>query len=171
MDVRQTIIIGIVSSAIASFVFYLWMILIKPRFIISDKICLKRIDEGKTDYIIKIANTTRSFITNISYSLIYCIEGEDGLKDIRTIEPLKPSITHMNKYTSKNTDYAVRITYRIDEKDYPLNDKAFFMFTFQAYHSFSNAMRITKKIYKRDDLQEGIFETGKSTKILSLKVR
>lgn len=168
MSIQQTIVLGIVSSAIASLVFYLWMILIKPRFIISDKICLKKVDDESTDYIIKIANTTRSFITNVTYSLIYCVEGQDGLKDIRAIEPLKPPITHMNKYTKKNTDYAVRITYRLKNEDYPLNDKAFFMFTFQAYHSFSNAMRISKKIYKNDDLQEGIFETGKSTKILSL---
>lgn len=168
MSIQQTIILGVVSSAIASLVFYLWMILIKPRFIISDKICLKKVDDENTDYIIKIANTTRSFITNVTYSLIYCVESEDGLKDIKTVEPLKPPITHMNKYTNKNTDYAVRITYRLNREEYPLNDKAFFMFTFQAYHSFSNAMRISKKIYKKDDLQEGIFETGKSTKILSL---
>lgn len=97
------------------------------------------------------------------------MEGEDGLKDIKIIEPYKPPLTYMNKYSKANTDYAVRITYLIDENQYPLTDASFFMFTFQAYHSFSNAMRIEKRTYRKENVQEGIFETGKSTKILSHK--
>jgi hypothetical protein len=167
MSIQQTIVLGIISSVIASIVFYLWMILIKPRFIISDKICWSKSDDEYDYLMVKVANTTRSFLTNLSYSLIYCVEGEDGLKDIKTIEPLKAPIKHMNKYTSKNTDYAVRITYKVKKDEYPLNDSTFFMFTFQAYHSFSNAMRIKKKTYYKNDMQNGIFETGRSTKILS----
>lgn len=167
MDIQQTIILGIVSSVIASLVFYFLMILIKPRFIISDKICLKCINDDEYDYIIKVANTTHSFITNVTYSLIYCEEGADGLKDIQTLEPLKVPITNISKYTRKNTDYAVRLTYRLDKSKYPLDDLSYFLFTFQAYHSFSNAMKIKKQLYTKNDLQEGIFETGKSTKILS----
>ncbi|MBD9291843.1 MAG: hypothetical protein EGS42_08110 [Coprococcus eutactus] len=169
MSMQQTIILGILSSTIASIVFYLWMVLIKPRFIISDKICKKRTKDDKIAYMIKVANTTHSFITNVSYSLLYCVEGEDGLKDIKIIEPYKPPLTYMNKYSKANTDYAVRITYLIDENQYPLTDASFFMFTFQAYHSFSNAMRIEKRTYRKENVQEGIFETGKSTKILSHK--
>ena len=150
MDIRETIIVGIISSIIASIVFYLWMILIKPRFIISDKICIKKTQDSEADYMVKVANTTRSFITNVSYSLLYCVEGEDGLKDICTIDPYKPPIT-----------------YKIDEEKFPLNENSFFMFTFQAYHSFSNAMKIEKRVFRKSDVQQGIFETGKSTKILS----
>ena len=167
MDIRETIIVGIISSIIASIVFYLWMVLIKPRFIISDKICIKKTQDSEADYMVKVANTTRSFITNVSYSLLYCVEGEDGLKDICTIDPYKPPITYMNKYSRSNTDYAVRITYKIDEEKFPLNENSFFMFTFQAYHSFSNAMKIEKRVFRKSDVQQGIFETGKSTKILS----
>lgn len=164
---EQTIILGIVSSVIASLVFYSLMILIKPKFIISDKICLKKINDDEYDYIIKVVNTTHAFITNASYSLIYCEEGTDGLKDIQTLEPLKTPITNISKYTRKNTDYAVRLTYRLKKSDCLLDDSSYFLFTFQAYHSFSNAMRIKKQRYTKNDLQEGIFETGKSTKILS----
>lgn len=167
MDIQQTIILGIVSSVIASLVFYFLMILIKPRFIISGKICLKHVNNDEYDYIIKVANTTHSFITNVTYSLIYCEEGADGLKDIQTLKPLKAPITNISKYTRKNTDYAVRLTYRLNQSKYPLDDSSYFLFTFQAYHSFSNAMKIKKQLYTKNDLQEGIFETGKSTKILS----
>lgn len=166
MDIQQTIILGVVSSVIASTVFYLWMILIKPRFIISDKISKCNTGDEKIDYMIKVVNTTRSFVTNISYSLLYCEEGEDGIKDVCIVEPYKPPLTYMNKYTRKNTDYAVRITYKIDEKQYPLNENTFFMFTFQAYHSFSNSMKIKKQIYRQENVKEGIFETGKSINIL-----
>lgn len=167
MSIQQTIILGIVSSVIASIVFYLWMVLIKPRFIISDKICLSQSDKEDVYYMIKVANMTRSFITNISYSLIYCIEREDGLQDIKTLEPLKAPLTNLNGYTKKNTDYAVRITYKVNKNEYPLNDSSFFLFTFQAYHSFSNSMRIKEKVYHAKDVQNGLFETGKSVKILS----
>lgn len=167
MNIQQTIVIGIISSIIASLVFYFLMILIKPRFIISEKICLKHFNSNECDYIIKIANTTHFFITNVTYSLIYCKEGPDGLKDIQTLEPYKAPITNISKYTRKNTDFAVRLTYRLEKAKFPLNDSSYFLFTFQANHSFSNAMRIKKQVYKMSDLQEGIFETGKSTKILS----
>lgn len=125
------------------------------------------INDDEYDYIIKVANTTHSFITNVTYSLIYCEEGADGLKDIQTLVPLKAPITYISKYTRKNTDYAVRLTYRLNKSGYPLDDSSYFLFTFQAYHSFSNAMKIKKQLYTPNDLQEGIFETGKSTKILS----
>lgn len=131
MSMQQTIILGILSSTIASIVFYLWMVLIKPRFIISDKICKKRTKDGKIAYMIKVANTTHSFITNVSYSLLYCVEGEDGLKDIKIIEPYKPPLTYMNKYSKANTDYAVRITYLIDENQYPLTDASFLCLHFK----------------------------------------
>lgn len=166
MNIQETILVGVVSSVIASLVFYLWMILIKPRFDLSAKICLSKVDDDYMDYMIKVVNTTRSFITNVNYSLVYCKEGKDGIKEIQTVEPYKIPITNMNKYTDKNTDYATRITYRLKRDEYPLKEDTYFMFTSQAYHSFSNAMRIKSVIYKEDDVQEGIFETGRSTKIL-----
>lgn len=169
MTIQQTIIVGIISSVIASLVFYLLMILIKPRFIIADKICRKKVSDTETDYIIKVVNTTRSFVTNIKYSLIYCVEDDDGIKEVQTIDPLKTPLANMNKYTRKNTDYAIRLTYRVKDEDYPMNDNSFLMFTFEAYHSFSNAMRIKKKIYFKDSIKDGIYETGRSTKILTIK--
>lgn len=145
------------------------MILIKPRFIIADTICKSRVNDEETDYIIKVVNTTRSFVTNVKYSLIYCIENDDGIKNIQTIEPLKTPLANMNKYTKKNTDYAVRLTFRVRNADYPMDDRAFLMFTFEAYHSFSNAMRIKKEVYTKDYIKEGIYETGRSTKVINIK--
>ena len=120
MSVEQTIVIGIISSIIASIVFYLLMILIKPRFVISDKISCIKVDDEYMDYMIKIVNKTRSVITNVNYMLTYCVEGEDGIVEIYTVAPLKSPIMNIDKYTRKNTDYAVRITYRIRNGEYVL---------------------------------------------------
>ncbi len=75
MSIEQTIIIGVISSIIASIVFYLLMILIKPRFAISEKISCVKVDDEYTDYMIKIVNKTRSVITNVNYMLTFCVEG------------------------------------------------------------------------------------------------
>lgn len=168
MGLQETIILGVISSIIASAVFYLLMVLIKPRFTISNKIS-KIVHHGYTDYIIKVVNTTRSVITNVNYSLQYCVEGQDEIVEVHSVEPFKKPILNMEKYNKKNTDYAVRITYRIKDGEYELKDNTHFEFTFQANHSFSNSLKIEKKTYRKDSVQEGIFETGKSTKILSTK--
>lgn len=168
MGLQETIIVGIISSIIASAVFYFLMILIKPRFIISDKMS-KRESEGYTYYMIKVVNTTRSVITNVNYSLQYCIEGPDGIVEVQHVEPLKKPLLNMVEYSRKHTDYAVRITYKIKNDEFPIKENTFFDFTFQAYHSFSNSLKIKKKRYGKDSVMKGIFETGKSTKILSTK--
>ena len=167
MRLEETIILGIISSIIASIVFYLIMIFIKPRFIISDKIGCTKVDNEYVDYVIKIVNTTHAYITNIDYSLLYCIESDDGVVEIKIVEPLKTPLKNLDKYTKKNTDYAYRITYRIKKEDYPLNENTYFEFTFQANHSFSNAMKIKKSIYRKGSIMSGIFETGKSVKVLN----
>lgn len=168
MNVQETILVGIISSVVASMVYYLLMISIKPRFIISDKMS-KTVCNGYTDYMIKVVNTTRSVITNINYSLEYCIEGPDGIIEVQNVKPLKSPLLNIDKYTKKNTDYAIRLTYRVKDGDFELKDNTYFEFTFQAYHSFSNSLKIKKKIYKTKSVMDGIFETGKSTKILSRK--
>ncbi|MFR9146651.1 MAG: hypothetical protein ACLVJ4_08475 [Mediterraneibacter sp.] len=167
MSIQETVLLGVISSIIASIVFYLLMILIKPKFIISHKMSKTPVDSEYTDYMIKVVNMTRTVITNVSYSLEYCIEGPDGIIEVHTIKPLKKPLLNMDKYCKHNTDYAIRITYRIKNEEYPLKDNTYFDFTFQAYHSFSNSLRIKKRRFVSDSVMEGIFETGKSTKILS----
>lgn len=165
---QDTIISGVISGVIASIVFYFLIFAIRPRFIISKKICRKQLGNGKTVHMIKVANITRSILTNIEYSLEYCTDGADDIKKCTVVTPIeKIPIININKYSLRNTDYAVRLSYDIDDATYPLNDTCYFIFTFRAYHSFSNTMKIKKVTYRNGSIQDGIFETGKSTKILS----
>ena len=159
MVFQETIILGVVSSLIASITFYLIMIFIKPRFIISDKIACVDVNNDEMDYVVKVANTTHSYITNIDYSLIYCVESDDGIVDMQLVQPLKIPLKNLDEYSRKHTDYAYRITYRVKKDTYPLGSNKYFEFTFQANHSFSNAMKIKKVIYREGDIRTGIFET------------
>lgn len=166
MDIQQTIIIGIVSSIIASLVFYILMILIKPKFVISDKICLAKQDDEYIYYKVKVVNRTRTYITNINYSLAYCEDGDDGITDFQIVPGLKSPLLNLEGYSRDNMDYAARFTFRLDKEKYKLSSNSYFIFTFQANHSFSNAMKIKTKKYRLNDVREGIFETGTSTNIL-----
>lgn len=169
MNIQQTIIIGVISSVIASVVFYLLMIGIKPRFIISDKMSMTPKDDGTVDYMVKVINKTRGYITNISYSLLYCVDRKDEIIDMEAVNPLKPSLLYMDAFTKKNKDYAVRITFNASKDECKIDDNSYFLFSFQANHSFSNSMKIKTKKYTKNELMDGIFETGEGMNVLSKK--
>ena len=166
MTIAQTIILGIISSIVASLVFYLLVILIKPNFDVSSEISTTDISDDTIRCKIKVVNRSRSILTNISYSLVYCIEGQDGIKDYNTIKPAKKALTFIRQYQEDNSDYAVRLSFDINKNKYPLSKDVTFIFTFQATHSFSNSIRIKQCKYKVDNMINGLFETGLSTKII-----
>lgn len=221
MGIQQTIILGIISSVIASIVFYFWMFLLKPKFIISNELRIahseNKDEEEKYDfYEIKIVNKTRTFLTNIDYSLMYCNKVKNGVIDAITLEPQKEKITFINKYSKKlgvykifkpfwnfikskkrlfcknlkmsiflkkiktsefygrfkflkffeeDDDYAIRLLFKIEKGKCPLKNSSCFMFTFQAYHSFSNTLKLKTKIYEKEDVKQGDFKSGIDIKI------
>lgn len=164
-----TVLQGIISSVIASVVFYIWMIIIKPRFKIADMMCISDENDDEIEYKIKVVNHSRVMLTNVSYYLVFCENSIDEIKGIRIIPPAKTCVTTMNKYTKNNTDYALRLTYCIKKSDFPLENGNHFIFVFQAYHSFSNALKIKKVMYDETSIRKGFYETGRSTKILTGK--
>ncbi len=166
MHIEETILLGTVSSVIASLVFYLWMILIKPRFDVSSKISVTDVAPNTVRCKVKVVNRTRAILTNVTYSFAYCIEGRDGIKDYNVIKPAKEPLTFIKQYQKHDTDYAVRLSFDLDKSKYPLNDNVTLIFTFQASHSFSNSVRIKRVSYRLNDMVDGLFETGLSTNIL-----
>lgn len=166
MHIEETILLGIISSVIASLFFYLWMILIKPRFDVSSKISVTDVDQNIVRCKVKVVNRTRAILTNVIYSFAYCIEGTDGIKDYSVIIPAKEPMTFIKQYQKHDTDYAVRFSFDLDKRKYPLNDNVALIFTFQASHSFSNSVRIKRVSYRLNDMVDGIFETGRSTIII-----
>ena len=168
------IFIGIVSGVMASLCFSVFLFLIRPKIRLSEQICK---DPGSPEsktyvYRIKVVNLTPAMLTKLKYSFQYCEEHPDGITSSTAILARCPPLLSIDKYKNKKnyTDYAVRISYEIDPLRLPVIDDVYFRFTFIACHSYSNTSLTVKKKYKStDEILEGHFETGKSTKILTTR--
>lgn len=168
LEVGSSIFIGIVSGVIASICFALFLLLIKPKVKISDHICVENEGESDIVYRIKIVNHTFAMLTNLRYVLFYCEMHGDGINTVTEIKPRKSHLISIDRFNFRkdDTDYAVRISYDIDPKEYPLNDNCKLTFTFIADHSLSNTTTCIKKEYYRDDIVAGVFESDRSVKII-----
>lgn len=166
IDLFQPIISSVLTGIIASIVFYFVLFLIKPRIKLSDVMCIDSESDEYRIIKIKVVNLSRSMLMNVNYTLHYCVDYEDGLTDITEIPPKKPPLSTFAKYTRKNTDYAIRITYEISNDSFPLCDNVRLLFTIQTTHPISNTSKCIGKDYRKDDLKRGTFESGRSTKFI-----
>ena len=92
----------------------------------------------------------------------------DGISTVVEIQPEKTPLMSIQGVTldKENTDYAVRLTYNIDSTKYPLDANSKLIFTFIADHSLSNTTRCVKREYTAQNIIEGVFQIGKSMKII-----
>jgi hypothetical protein len=168
LAVGESILTGVVSGIIASVCYALFLLLIKPRVKISDQICAE--DEGNSEviYRIKIVNHTHAMLTNVKYTLCYCVMHGDGINTVTAIAPRKTPLISIDSFSRKqdNTDYAVRISYDIDKMKFPLDKMSKLEFTFIADHAMSNTTVCIKKEYTSEDIISGVFESDKSVKII-----
>ena len=107
-------------------------------------------------------------LTNIKYQLFYCKIHGDGITTMKEIEPRKSPLICVDKYNifDKDANYAFRISYDIDFNKYPIDESTKFEFIFIADHALSNTTRCVKKDYYGENIIEGVFESGTSTKII-----
>lgn len=165
LDISGNIIIGIFSGVVASIFFTTILLLVKPKIKLSDKICC---DYANNLFRVKIVNKTCFMLTNIKYKLFYCKIHGDGITTIEEISPRKSPIICVDKYSifDKDAKYAFRISYNIDFDKYPIDKNTKFEFVFIADHSVSNTSKCVKKDYYKENIIEGVFESGTSTKII-----
>lgn len=162
----MTVLLGIFSSFIASLVFAFFMFGIRPRLKIVDKICITK-ENDKTVYRIKVINKTKSDVINLSYTLLYCITGQDDVVEVVSISPIKTPLTSIRKKEKNKSDHAIRISYCIDEGKYNLDEGNYFLFCIQATHPFSNAVKSESLEFKKASLVRNCgFQTGDSTDII-----
>ncbi len=162
----EQMISSVISGVIASIIFTIIQIAIRPRLEISKNICISKSDEGLVIAKIKIVNLGRKMLKDVRYTLHYCVDYDDGLSDITEVAPKKNYLSTVAAYSKENTDYAVRISYEWDEKKYPMEENTRFIFTLQGSHPLSNTSKCLKREYRKDDLKIGSFETGKSCKFI-----
>lgn len=167
----NSLMIGIVSGIVSSLIIYLLVFQVKPKIKISERISRSINEKGECIYRIKIVNKNRFAIFNLNYSLHYCNKQSDGIINITEIPPYKSSIFYISPYCNKDNDdkHAVRISYKIDEEQYRLNENSYFLFTIIATHGFSNTIAYKEVCYSKGDIIDGVFETGNSLKVLSIK--
>ncbi len=166
LDLSEPMISSVITGIIASIVFYFILYLIKPRIKLSDVMCIDSESDKYKIMKIKVVNLSRSMLMNINYTLHYCVDYEDGLTDVTEIPPRKPPLSTFAKYTRKNTDYAIRITYKIPNDSFPLRDNVKLVFTIQTTHPISNTSKCIAKNYRKNDIKQGTFESGRSTKFI-----
>ena len=162
------LITGVISGIVASVVFYIFLLSVRPKIHVSNKICQAIEDEGGALIKIKIVNKTRCILTNVKYVLNFCQSQGDGLHQIEAIPPCKTPLEFIDKYSEsdENAEYAIRFLYRIPP--HVRISEGWLEFSIHANHGFSNTSACVKKKYGHDDIVPGIFETGTSMKILAI---
>lgn len=157
---------SILSGIIASVCFAVLMLLIRPIIKVSNKMTVQR--GAVSVYKVKVVNKTFAMLTNVKYSLHYCVDYDDGTTDITEIKPMKEKLSVIDRYSpfDKQGIYAVRISYEVDENKFPMKDNTRMVFTILADHAISNTTACKKVDYKAENIVEAIFETGKSTKAI-----
>lgn len=167
MNLIDTVLIGIISGVIASFCYSVAMMLIRPKIKISDEIAEK---DGIC--YIKIVNKTVATVTNLQYSLHYCEYHHDGSISIIEIPPRKEPLKIMKKnrfWKKGDTDNAIQITYELDQSNYILDRKEKkLMFDVIGSHVFSGTTTFATKTYAGKDVVQAVFESGNSTKTISI---
>ncbi len=156
---------AIIGGVVASLMFFLAMLFIRPRVKISGKIC--RV--GKV-FRIKVVNCTWWMLKNPRYTL-EAHEPRPGKNFANNpIKPLQPAPLYIDKYRPYNptNSYAVRFSYGMPE-EYLTDERCDFEFVFIAEHAFSNTTICKKRRYTCDDIIEGKFVSGKSMDIIPKK--
>lgn len=165
MNIGDTILIAVISGMIASFCYSLAMLIIRPRIVIA-----KQMAKWKEIYYVKVINKTFSTVTDLDYSMYYCVNHGDGVSTTIEIQALKDKLILIdrNKPLSKKfSDNALQLTYAIDTTRYPINDSdRYIEFHVLGNHIFSGTKKCTKRTFYLKDIKEGVFETGNSVNIL-----
>jgi len=166
----SALITGVISGVVASAMFYVFLLLVRPKIHISDKICYSY-ENGVLIFRIKVVNKTRAILFNVNYSLNFCENLDEGVYiNQKNILPIKKPITIIAKYDKKdkNSEYAVRLTFPgmcISD-----TDDQWFEFSVSVSHGFSNTSVCMKKTYRFKDILPGIFEKGTSMNITKLNL-
>ena len=162
------LITGIISGIVASVVFYIFLLSVRPKIYVSAKVCKMGEDGEGTLIKIKVVNKTRCMLTNVKYALNFCRSSGECVHEIENIPPCKRSLEFIDKYSKNDTnaEYAIRYSFKIpSQMDI---SKGWLEFSIHAVHGFSGTSACVKKEYMSADIEPGIFETGTSMRILAV---
>lgn len=167
-NIIYTLMIGVISGLISSFVYFIALRRMKPKLIVAmSVICEKTEDQYR--YSVKVVNKTRAALTNVYYSLQFHNGNSSGIVNIEHIKPSKEILHHIEKYSlnMENDEYAVRLSFSDKQKHDINNVNSYLVFTIYATHSVSGRTVYSQVKYPKNKIIiNGIYETGLSTKVL-----
>ena len=171
-DYLLAIIIGVLSSFVASLMFLYFLNMLRPKIIISEQIA-KYYNMEDVEYQIKIINKTRRNIMNVQAHLFLITPTEISggiIEKNDEIQLRTKTLTDMAKYNDK--DETANNVFRFIceeniEEDLNENKNSFLRFKISATDSLSGCTSAFSKDYKtiEKSIKEGEFEYGKSLKI------
>ncbi|MCD4783177.1 MAG: hypothetical protein K8T10_05015 [Candidatus Eremiobacteraeota bacterium] len=172
-DYLLAIIIGVLSSFVASLIFLLFLTRVRPNIVISNQIAKsKSLKTGELVYIIRIINKTKRPIIDIKAQLhlINLVVMPGGVIKNTKIIALKTSeIMEISKFDSKDKMWNYAYRFIVDENIETKweNSHSFLRFKISAKDSLSGFSRVFSKNYhtKINSIQEGKFEAGNSLEI------
>jgi len=167
IDIISVVFTGVISGVVASIMFYILLLAVRPKIYVSDNVCRVQTANTGTLIHIKVVNKTHCMLTNVKYVLNFCKYISDGVFSTDEIPPLKIPLTFIDKYSEKDEDaeYAVRFSYVIPSS--VCVSDGWLEFSIYAEHEFSNTVACVKKRYKCENMIDGTFESASSMRITS----
>lgn len=172
-DYLLAIIIGVLSSFVASLVFLYFLNMLRPKIIISEQIAKSHNINGHVEYQIKTINKTRRTIMNVQAQLFLTTPTEirGGILEKNDEIQLRTKKLHeMAKFNGKDktAKYVFRfICEKNFEDDWNKNKNSFLRFKILATDSLSGCTSVFSKDYQtiEKSIKEGEFEFGNSLKV------
>ncbi len=173
MNYFSSIIIGIFSSLIASFIFILCLFRIKPNIVISDSVafCKSKIDQKDT-YYFKVINMENRLVINIQAKLfvITTVNGPGGVnKYYKQVMLVTDKLYELEPNCSR--DETAQYHYMFATKEdltalWQNDSNQHLRFQIIATDPITGFSKVFKKDYtKRNSIKKGIFQTGASLEI------
>ena len=168
------LVTGLISGIIASVLFSMLSRCFKPKIVIADKIA-KSFDGLTPVYKVKFVNHSRYYAKNVHITAQFIdrqnAHSDNGVivqtrplkfvrTDFRFVEPYNPS--------DKDARYAVRLKFLDDvEKCWTDPNHTALEISVYCENEMNGVGKVFKKVYQRPNvIVEGIYDTGKSTKII-----
>ena len=168
----ESIVIGLLSSIIASFNFLILMFMMRPKVVISDLIARTIYDEKKA-FVVKIINRSWWKVYDIHAELVYLkfenVTGGQNLS-LKHLTLTKDHLWSTNRFSrwqrDTNAEYAA-LYVCLDDLDALWSNDSMIEFRVIAKHSFSGFIRVIKRRYyrARSTIRDGSFKFGNSLEI------
>ncbi len=164
-----SVIVGVLSSLVASLLFLMFLFTLRPNIAIGDCIA-KTHEDGKPVYLIKVINKTWGRIYDVHAQVVHIkFENVNGGQNVysKPLTLLKSHIWSVNRIKNKlndpNAEFAILFVCTDDLESIWINE-TMIEFRVMAKHSFSGFSKIHKRRFykKKSTVKEGSFKFGNS---------